>query len=65
MISLVTPLIAVVIGAVTIGERLPAQTFVGGLMIIGSIGLIVIRRRSRATATPEIATDHSQLSTEN
>jgi drug/metabolite transporter (DMT)-like permease len=45
MISLVTPLIAVIIGAVTIGERLPPQTFIGGLMIIGSIGLIVFRRR--------------------
>jgi drug/metabolite transporter (DMT)-like permease len=47
MISLVTPLIAVVIGAVTIGERLPPQTFFGGLMIIGSIGLIVFRKRIR------------------
>ena len=44
MISLVTPLIAVIIGAVTIGETLPPQTFFGGLMIIGSIGLIVFRR---------------------
>jgi drug/metabolite transporter (DMT)-like permease len=45
MISLVTPLIAVAIGAVTIGERLPPQTFIGGVMIVGSIGLIVFRRR--------------------
>ena len=45
MISLVTPLIAVVIGAVTIGEKMPPQTGLGGLMIIGSIGLIVFRRR--------------------
>ena len=45
MISLVTPLIAVFIGAVTIGETLPPQTFLGGGMIIVSIGLIVIRRR--------------------
>ena len=45
MISLVTPLIAVVIGAVTIGETLPPQTFVGGLLIMASIGLIVFRRR--------------------
>ena len=45
MISLVTPLLAVVIGAVTIGETLPPQTFVGGLLIIASIGLIVFRRR--------------------
>lgn len=46
MISLVTPLIAVIIGAVTIGESLPPQTGLGGLLIIGSIGLIVFRRKS-------------------
>lgn len=45
MISLVTPLLAVVIGAVVLGETLPPQTFVGGLLIIGSIGLIVFRRK--------------------
>jgi drug/metabolite transporter (DMT)-like permease len=47
MISLVTPLIAVIVGAVTIGETLPPQTFVGGLMIVGSIALIVFRTRIR------------------
>jgi drug/metabolite transporter (DMT)-like permease len=46
MISLVTPLLAVVIGAVALGETLPPQTFVGGLLIIGSIALIVIRTRA-------------------
>lgn len=46
MISLITPLLAVVIGAVVLGEKLPPQTFVGGLLIIGSIGLIVFRRRN-------------------
>jgi drug/metabolite transporter (DMT)-like permease len=45
MISLVTPLIAVMIGAVTIGETLPPQTVLGGLLIIASIGLIVFRRK--------------------
>lgn len=45
MISLVTPLIAVVIGAVTLGETLPPQTGLGGLLIIASIGLIVFRKR--------------------
>ncbi|MFZ1699568.1 MAG: EamA family transporter [Pyrinomonadaceae bacterium] len=45
MISLVTPLLAVVIGALVLGETLPPQTFVGGLLIIGSIGLIVFRKR--------------------
>ena len=46
MISLVTPLIAVVIGAVFLGERLPPQTLFGALLIIGSIGLIVVKKRS-------------------
>lgn len=45
MISLVTPLIAVVIGAVVLGEVLPAQTFFGGILILASIGLIVFRKR--------------------
>ncbi len=45
MISLVTPLLAVVIGAIVLGETLPPQTGIGGLLIIGSIGLIVFRRK--------------------
>ena len=45
MISLVTPLIAVVIDAVFLGELLPPQTVVGGLLIISSIALIVFRRK--------------------
>jgi drug/metabolite transporter (DMT)-like permease len=45
MISLVTPLIAVVIGGIFLGERLPPQTFFGGLLILASIGLIVFRRK--------------------
>jgi drug/metabolite transporter (DMT)-like permease len=46
MISLVTPLLAVIIGAITIGESMPPQTLIGGVLIIGSIGLIVLRRRN-------------------
>ena len=45
MISLVTPLIAVVIGNIFLGETLPPQTLVGGLLILGSIALIVFRKR--------------------
>ena len=45
MISLVTPLIAVIIGAVVLGETLPPQTLFGGLLILLSIGLIVVRRK--------------------
>lgn len=47
MISLVTPLLAVVIGAVVLGETLPPQTFFGGLLIIASIGLIVVKRNEK------------------
>jgi drug/metabolite transporter (DMT)-like permease len=46
MISLFTPLIAVLIGAVFLGERLPPQTLFGGMLIIASIGLIVVRRHA-------------------
>ncbi len=52
MISLVTPLIAVVIGAVTVGEQMPPQTGVGGLLILMSIGLIVFRKGIFNAKTP-------------
>jgi len=45
MISLVTPLLAVVIGAIFLGETLPPQTLLGGILILSSIGLIVFRRK--------------------
>lgn len=45
MISLVTPLIAVIIGNIYLGETLPPQTIAGGLLILISIGLIVFRRK--------------------
>lgn len=45
MISLVTPLIAVIIGGIFLGEKMPAQTLLGGLLILGSICLIVFRRK--------------------
>lgn len=50
MISLVTPLLAVVIGWAVLGETLPPLTGVGGLLIIASIALIVFKRRQ---PTPE------------
>jgi drug/metabolite transporter (DMT)-like permease len=45
MIALVTPLIAVIVGAIFLGERLPPQTFFGSVLILASIGLIVLRPR--------------------
>lgn len=47
MISLVTPLLAVVIGAVFLDEKLPPQTFFGGVLILASIGLIVFRKKQK------------------
>ncbi len=47
MISLVTPLIAVIVGNLTLGETLPPQTVGGGVLILASIGMIVFRRRSQ------------------
>lgn len=43
MLSLVTPIIAVVVGAVTLGERLPGKILFGGVLILVGIGLILIR----------------------
>lgn len=49
MISLVTPLIAVLIGGIFLGEKLLPQTLIGGLLILASIGLIVFRRKRKMT----------------
>jgi drug/metabolite transporter (DMT)-like permease len=55
MISLVTPFLAVIIGAVTLGETLPPQTFLGGILIVSSIALIVFRRtRKEPRIAPEL-----------
>lgn len=57
MISLVTPLIAVLVGNVFLGETLPPQTLIGGLLILSSIGLIVFRRRVREARSAELKTN--------
>jgi drug/metabolite transporter (DMT)-like permease len=44
MISVVTPLIAVVLGWLILDERMPPQTLAGGLLILAGIALIVVRR---------------------
>ena len=47
MISLVTPLIAVLVGWIFLKETLPAQTIFGGLLILASIGLIVFKKKDK------------------
>lgn len=53
MISLVTPLIAVIVGNLTLGEQLPRQTFFGGALILASIGLIVFKKKNNSPAIIE------------
>lgn len=43
MISLVTPLVAVIIGGIYLGEKLAVQTIFGGLLVLASVGLIIFR----------------------
>lgn len=50
MISVVTPLIAVLVGWIVLDETLPAQTAVGGALIMSSIALIVFGSRARRAA---------------
>jgi O-acetylserine/cysteine efflux transporter len=58
MISLVTPLLAVVIGWIFLDEKLPPQTLSGGVLILASIGLIVFRKRKKETLIHESAEDN-------
>ncbi len=46
-IALVTPLIAVVCGSIFLGETLPPQTLIGGALILGSVGLIIFRKKQK------------------
>jgi O-acetylserine/cysteine efflux transporter len=63
MISLVTPLLAVIIGAIFLGEKLPPQTFFGGILILSSIGLIVFRKKLKTNLTAEDAESAEEIKT--
>ena len=43
MIALVTPVVAIIIDRVYLGEKLEFQTLAGGLLVLLSVGLIVIK----------------------
>jgi len=49
-ISLVTPLVAVIVGAIALDEKLLPQTIVGGALILGSVCLIAFRRQKKSAA---------------
>ena len=48
--ALVTPLIAVICGNLILDEEITIETVAGGVMILGSVGLIVFRRRLRVSS---------------
>jgi drug/metabolite transporter (DMT)-like permease len=53
LISLVTPVVAVILGMLVLDEQLSWRTLVGGAMIMAGIGFIVVRKpRSRAVPAP-------------
>ena len=54
LISLVTPVVAVILGMLVLDEQLSWRTLVGGAMIIAGIGFIVVRKpRSRKLTTAQ------------
>lgn len=48
LISLVTPIVAVAVGAAALGETLSGQETLGGVCVLAGIGLVVFRRRREA-----------------
>jgi len=50
LISLVTPVVAVILGMLVLDEELSWRTLVGGAMIIAGIGFIVVRKARSAPA---------------
>jgi drug/metabolite transporter (DMT)-like permease len=44
LISLITPVTAVILGMLVLKEKMHWRTFIGGAMIIAGIGLIVVRK---------------------
>ncbi len=53
LISLVTPVAAVLIGWAVLNERLPARTLAGGLCVLAGLGLVIFRREPAAAPAPE------------
>jgi drug/metabolite transporter (DMT)-like permease len=47
MIAFVTPLIAVIIGAIFLDEKIPPQTMFGGIFILVSVVLIVLKKKQK------------------
>ncbi len=50
LIALVTPVMAVILGMIVLGEQLDWRTIAGGILILSGIAFVVIRRRKKAEA---------------
>jgi len=48
-IALVTPLVAVIVGAIALDEKLLPQTYFGGALILGSVCLTAFRRQAKSS----------------
>ncbi|HET6893724.1 MAG TPA: EamA family transporter [Pyrinomonadaceae bacterium] len=48
LIALVTPVTAVVLGMIVLGEQLDWRTLAGGVLVLSGIALVVIRRQKKA-----------------
>ena len=53
LIALVTPVVAVLLGMIVLGERFNWRLFAGAACIISGIGLIVLRKRQKNVAIDE------------
>jgi drug/metabolite transporter (DMT)-like permease len=54
MIAFVTPIIAVIVGWLALGEKLPQQTALGGVLVLLSVALVLIRfKRKEAVLLEE------------
>jgi drug/metabolite transporter (DMT)-like permease len=50
LIALVTPVTAVILGMIVLGEQLDWRTIAGGILILSGIAFVVIRRRKKEEA---------------
>jgi drug/metabolite transporter (DMT)-like permease len=57
MIAFVTPIIAVIVGWLALGEQLPAQTALGGALVLASVLLVLFKKKRLPAHKEELAAD--------
>ncbi len=56
LIALVTPVVAVILGMIVLGEEFGWRTLAGGAMIMSGIGLIVVRKTKKKVSSEQVVT---------